>query len=272
MLKEPRPLTGEAPGHVALPRAPLIRVIAQVRFPTILAIGDERRVADFQEKIRKLYPVLEATRAPEIVVAAGGIPNVQERPVWRFADKPSDFGWRVSLSPDFLALETRAYHRGHDFLDRFRTLVVSLVETFEPTTVQRFGMRYIDRVTGEGFARLRELIKAPALGILQNEANGNSRLSEAVVHFLTQAELVAAEGKINARWGAIPAGGTYDPNNVEQIDEPSWVLDLDMFTTETSAFTRDGLMTTASLFRERIYDVFRMMVEDKFLEFYGGQK
>ncbi len=272
MNRDPIPLSGASPDHIALPRAPLWRVIAQIRYPTILAIGDERRVADFQEQIRKTYPILEEIRAPQFVVSVGNAaPNIQERPVWRFTDRPGDFGWRVSLATDFLSLETRSYERGEDFLARLRKVVTSLATTFEPTTVQRFGMRYIDRVKGEAFEKLDELIKAPALGILQRDGEAR-RISDAVAHILTQAELLAEEGRIQARWGAVPADGTYDPNNVEPIPEPSWLLDLDMFSTDSTGFDCDELMATAGKFRERIYDVFRAMVRDEFLVFYGGAK
>src|SRR5688500_10574342 len=41
----PTPLGGPPPAEIHLPGAPLVRVIAQVRFPPILAIGDPGAVA-----------------------------------------------------------------------------------------------------------------------------------------------------------------------------------------------------------------------------------
>ena len=49
--------------------------------------------------------------------------------------------------------------------------------------------------------------------------------------------------------------------------KPSWVLDLDMFTTESLPFTSEGLLTTATSFAEYLYWLFREMVTEEFLTF-----
>jgi uncharacterized protein (TIGR04255 family) len=49
------------------------------------------------------------------------------------------------------------------------------------------------------------------------------------------------------------------------------VLDLDMFTPEPQRFANNELLATATRFSERIYSVFREMVTDEFLKFYGGE-
>jgi uncharacterized protein (TIGR04255 family) len=52
------PLCGRAPVEVRLPQAPLVLVVAQIRFPVILAIRNPDRVAVFQDAIRGIYPIL----------------------------------------------------------------------------------------------------------------------------------------------------------------------------------------------------------------------
>lgn len=51
------PLIDPPPPEVPLKSAPLIRVIAQVRFPPILSIEKQEFVASFQEAIRDKYPI-----------------------------------------------------------------------------------------------------------------------------------------------------------------------------------------------------------------------
>ena len=48
----PLPLSGPPPAEVQLPNAPLVRVIAQVRFPQILAIRNPDTVAKLQQAVR----------------------------------------------------------------------------------------------------------------------------------------------------------------------------------------------------------------------------
>ena len=50
----PQPMSGPSPAEVPLPQAPLVRVIAQVRFPTILSIRNPDQVAAFQETVRSV--------------------------------------------------------------------------------------------------------------------------------------------------------------------------------------------------------------------------
>jgi hypothetical protein len=88
---------------------------------------------------------------------------------------------------------------------------------------------------------------------------------------MTEARLVAEEGVIHARWGALPNGVTYDPSVLEPVSHPSWILDLDMFTDQQTDFDREELCLRASLFAQRIYAVFREMVTKEFLLFYGGK-
>jgi hypothetical protein len=50
------PLVATPPPEVPLINAPLVRVIAQVRFPPILSIEQQAFVGSFQEAIRAEYP------------------------------------------------------------------------------------------------------------------------------------------------------------------------------------------------------------------------
>ena len=53
------PLQGPAPKEIPLPNAPLVSVIAQVRFPTRLAVRNPDRIIGFQDLIGTHYPHLE---------------------------------------------------------------------------------------------------------------------------------------------------------------------------------------------------------------------
>jgi uncharacterized protein (TIGR04255 family) len=269
-MASPRPLTGPPPAEVPLPRAPLARVIAQVSFAPILAIRNPDVVATFQEAIRGTYPVLSEDRIRQIVMVSAGTPDIREGVIWRFSDGEKR-QWRTSLSVDFVALETSSYVSRHDFLQRLGDILVALERTFNPAEAQRLGLRYIDRLTGEAVGRIAELIRPKVLGILQPNKDPPSTLGKSALHVLTEAQLLAEEGRIQARWGRLPENVTYDPDTLEPIGEASWVLDLDMFTPTPQKFASKELLETATRFAERTYSVFREMVTDEFLRFYGGQ-
>jgi hypothetical protein len=105
------PLRGPPPSEVPLKNAPLLRVIAQVRFPTLLAVRSADRVSGFQDAVRDRYPYLEqenvAVFPPGLIsVPDGGHDRVVH---WRFWDEQRH--WRTTLNQDFLAIETTAYER-----------------------------------------------------------------------------------------------------------------------------------------------------------------
>lgn len=258
-------MSGPSPAEVPLPHAPLVRVIAQVRFPTILSIRNPEEVATFQENVRSAYPILNQEQVRRVVLNADppASPKIQEDVVWRFHDR--DRKWRVSLATDFVALETSRYDNRRDFLTRLQSIVGAVETTMNPQEALRLGIRYIDRITGPALRDVSKLIRREVLGV------SLCPIGEAAETVLTETQFRAQEGSLQARWGLLPANGTIDPGTLEPIDEPSWILDLDMSSSEPLDFSADVLGNTAERFTERVYSVFRWMVTTDFLHFYGGQ-
>ena len=272
MQVEPTPLCAESPAEVPLTNAPLARVIAQVRFPPILSIHKADSVAEFQEALRADYPHLQRNDVRNIEIGPGRGPNISEAVIWRLADRSEPATWRVSLAMDFVALETSRYGSRNEFLGRLRTVLASVETCFGPAEAQRLGLRYIDRLEGEAVHRIGELVQPSVLGILQSKGGPSDALREATAHLMTQARFVAAEGAIQGRWGNLPPNATYDPDALQPIKEPSWVLDLDMFSLDALPFNSDELVGMTEAFAKRTYSVFRLMVTDEFLRFYGGKR
>ena len=260
------PLTGPPPAEVPLPDAPLVHVLAQVRFPRILMIGtDSAFIAPFQESIRDGYPHLRQEQTREVRLDGGGDPVPGEpRRAWRFLD--ANERWRVSLTPDFLSLETTAYGSRTDFFGRLRGLVEALGEHVRPGSVERLGIRYVNRVRGETAGRIRELVRPEVAGVL------GTSVAARLTHALTECAFEPEEESTTllARWGALPPGATVDASVMDPVDDPSWILDLDMFSNGTLAFDADVVMDEAERYFRRLYTVFRWAVTDDFLRHHGG--
>jgi uncharacterized protein (TIGR04255 family) len=259
------PLTAPLPPEVPLPNAPLVRVIGQVRFPPVLSLEKREFVAPFQEAIRGTYPVLRPEQAQSIMLGPDGVAPGQKQTAWRFSD--SDARWRVSLTPEFVAIETTAYTSRRDFLDRLQEVLEAIAEHVKPALAQRVGVRYVDRVTGEALVEIRNLVRPEVLGIVA------APVAVHVLHSLTQTVFALPEAKeqILGRWGLVPAGATVDPTAIEPINEPSWVLDVDMFSNEERPFVPGEIVRAARQFSERLYAVFRWAVTEEFLRRFGGK-
>lgn len=259
------PLTAPPPEEVPLKNAPLIRVLAQVRFPSILAIEETSFVAPFQEEIRDIYPILKPEQTRGVVIGPQGITQVSPQMIWRFADASGN--WRISLAPDFLAIETTAYSSRSDFLGRLEKILVALNEHIKPRIVERFGLRYVDRLDSKDIVNLSTLVRSEVAGIIATGFGDQiyQNINESLF------KLPEGEGQMLARWGLLPANTTIDPSAIEPIDELSWMLDLDMSLIEQREFYVENLMSDAQKFAERIYTFFRWAVTQDFLRRFGGE-
>jgi uncharacterized protein (TIGR04255 family) len=265
LAKQVNPLSAPLPAEVPLPNSPLVRVIAQVRFPPVLSIERQDFIAPFQEAIRATYPVLHPEQVQGIMLGPLGVAPGQKQIAWRFSDVEDK--WRVSVTTEFIAIETTSYTSRSDFLNRLRFVLDAFREHVEPALVQRLGIRYIDRVTGDALAEIGQLVQKEVLGIV------STSFSEQARHSVTETlfDLPASKEQLLARWGRIPAGATVDPNAIEPIDEPSWILDLDMFSDDQHPFLPEEIVATARTYAARLYTVFRWAVTNEFLLRYGGE-
>lgn len=265
MTVEENPLIGPAPKEIFLPDAPLVRVIAQVRFSSILAVQNSEHIAPFQEAIRSVYPVLEQEHVPSLLVSPDGVAAGQEAVAWRFSSL--DCAWRASLTQEFIALEATAYENRSGFMERMEFLLAAVKEHLDPTVVQRVGLRYIAQVVGEPLNNITDMITPALLGIAVTP------LFEDVRNLLSEAQMEAREenGELRLRWGQLEAGAMYDPNAVVPIKQRSWILDYDMSRSKQVSFEVDVLVDDLNRFANRLYKVFRWSVTDRFLECYGGK-
>ncbi len=258
------PLIAIPPLEVPLTNAPLIRAIAQVRFPPILSIEQQAFVGSFQEAIRAEYPILEPVKTQSLIVNADGAsltPTLQT--TWCFWN--IERTWRISLASSAVSIETTKYTSRTDFLARLEDLLVKLHSNFHLSQIDRVGLRYIDRVVGQNLADISLLIRPEMAGI------SCSDLQKYVHQVLHESLFLLPEAQIAARWGVMPANATFDPYTIEAIPERSWILDLDISAAKIQAFSVESVMQQALGFTERIYTFFRWAVTDEFLRRYGGE-
>lgn len=263
MIDTVDPLVAPLPAEVPLTDAPLVRVIAQLRYPEILSVEQRDFVAPFQEAIRRKYPVLRQEQTQGILLGPSGLASAKPQIAWRFSD--AEGHWRVSLTPEFLALETTKYVSRADFLSRLGSLAEALGEHIDPGQLDRLGIRYIDRITGADVDDIAKLVRAEVRGITGTAAAAHA------VHALSETLFELPDARVLARWGSLPAGATVDPAAIEPSPQKSWVLDLDMFSAAPMPFSVARVVAEAQRYSERIYTLFRWAVTDDFLVRYGGK-
>ncbi|WP_394836097.1 TIGR04255 family protein [Pendulispora rubella] len=263
MIVDFDPFAMTEPDEVPLERAPLTRVIAQVRFPTLTSLGRADFIIPFQERIRERYPILHPEHGAGFLLGPAGV-TIQKNDVtiWRFQSTAND--WRVSLAPDFVALESTAYKDRDDFFERLEHIVTALEVVVNPVISDRLGLRYINRIRGPEFERLGTMIRREILGIGATTIAGR-------VYSVCESVFTQGTVSLHTRWGLVPPGATTDPTSVEPIGEPSWILDLDMSRAEQVRFDVRGIVADGRSFAKTIHNFFRWSVTPDFLKAYGGK-
>lgn len=260
---------GPAVPEVPLTRAPLALVVAQLRFPTVASIAEgETFIAPFQERLRAEYPVLRHEQQTQLLLGPEGPIQQSTGRIWKFAQAKGP--WSITLAPDFLALSTPSYTSRAEFFERFETATRALEDWLTPPICDRLGVRYVDRVDEPALLRkLHELLRPEVLGV-SGVKPGDKKVTER--HSLADATFAHTDGsEIHARWGLLPAQATFDPTFTAS-ETPSWVLDIDTYSTSPADFAATELTARARLFAERTYRFFRWAVTDAFLDAYGAQR
>lgn len=214
--------------RVVYAKNPLVEVICQVRYPSILRIG-AGQVADFQERIRNDYPLYSirqpAVELPQMprelsTIVEQMIPRPTGVETHRFSSK--DEQRSISLSQDFLALTECKYVRWESFRAELVKAEDALKAVYKPAFLTRVGLRYKDLISrsklGLANAKWSELLQPHIVGEL-----GMPSLSDAVAFTLTQSviripDIPSAQIRLNHGTVRLPDTG-----------EECYLIDADFF-------------------------------------------
>jgi uncharacterized protein (TIGR04255 family) len=241
-------------------------VLAQVRYPKVPWFGTEEGADAVRARLRARYPILRRAPATALVVTPSGV--VQQKSqgsLWRFHDR--DGASTVTLSDEFVSLETRAYVSREDFCTRLDEALAVVSEIGEPVIYDRVGVRYINQFTGEAADRTRELVRPEMHGALSVPLPEQAELTLT----LTEALFRSGNHQLRARWGSLPENTTVDPA-VPAVTTRSWIMDLDSFTDAPGDFNPSVLGELTRSLAEQAYRFFRWAVTPAFDNWFGGAR
>lgn len=205
--------------------SPLIEVICQLRFPTILSIG-AKEPADFQEAIRHEFPryVARQEMPPPTVSRAGTTTPQMEQPaaITNYNFVSADGLWKLNLTKDFIALSTLSYRSWEDFAAKLDKPLAKFIQFYDPTFFERIGLRYVNALSrkrlGLEESLWDDLIQPMYLGVLCEPDVDEKTVTKSSV----DTELTLADGcrfKCHAGPGLLSSG--------KQDGEVKFILDGD---------------------------------------------
>jgi uncharacterized protein (TIGR04255 family) len=259
------PFGAEPIAEVPLARAPLVSVLAQVRYPKVPWFGTEEGAGAVRERLRSRYPIMRRAPATALVVTPSGVvQQTSQGSLWRFHDR--DGASTVTLSDEFISLETRAYVSREDFCTRLDEALAMVSEIGEPVIYDRVGVRYINQFAGEAADRIRELVRPEMHGALSVPLPAEAELTLTLTEALFR---TANQHQLRARWGGLPENTTVDPA-LPAVATRSWILDLDSFTDAPGDFYPSVLGELTRDLAEQAYRFFRWAVTPAFDELFGS--
>ena len=255
-------VTLPAPIKAPLSRSPLRLVVCQVRFEETVAVSDAKLVLGLHEDLGGRggpYPKLESIRGTRVEIpmaAAGpiGVPSETGFAGWRMSSSE----WIVTIMPDSVALETSRYTSwDDDFRPRLAQLIDAVAGRISPTTEQRLGLRYVDRVTEPTVSSphgWREYISEPFLGPIVHPTVGRH-----VRNSQQQTVLTLDDG-----FSALVRTGFALEGDTES--DLAYLLDFDVFRSDVRAFEVESILTGAEALHDINIRLFQQAVTKKLLE------
>ncbi|MFE3059103.1 TIGR04255 family protein [Nocardia sp. NPDC059239] len=265
------PFADQEPGNIPLSSAPLVRTIAQIRFPhlTHFATKEDAVAQGVAAALADQYPVMEIGQGVSVVITPEGVSeSANTTRIWRVSS--ADRTWQISFSGTFLSIDTTKYVARRDFAQRLTDAWQALNQQVAVPYIERLGIRYINQVADrDHLKRLPELLRPEVLGMPIYQDPDVATLTAA----LSDAQFEFPEGgAFRARWGLLPARAQVDVAR-PQYDYSTWLLDMDSFR-EWEAGTQNGenLFEDVCALALRGYQFFRWAVTSEFLAAHGGQQ
>jgi uncharacterized protein (TIGR04255 family) len=149
--------------RVLYSEAPLVQVVCQLRFPTLLRVEGQLPI-DFQERLRGIYPLFERGQSPFAAQFPGPLPPQianffgSQMSGANYQFSTVDKAYTLYLTPDSMTLTASpyAYKRWEDFRGFFFPALDALNEIYQPSFYSRIGLRYINGIERERLESVRD--------------------------------------------------------------------------------------------------------------------
>ncbi|MGB3691335.1 MAG: TIGR04255 family protein [Spirulinaceae cyanobacterium] len=248
--------------RVIYKRNPLIEVVCQVRFPTILKISNQDPV-EFQDRVRFEYPLYEVHKSVSIpgnqneilqLVQKIGLPLNFQDTTYNF--RSEDSKWQVSLNKDFIALATTKYERYEIFKEKLQEVITVFDDTYKPSFYSRVDLKYQDLIIRSNL-KLDQKTDWKYL-IPEHIAPEfyTPEIADSVKAFMKNVEIDVEYGRLQFKHGLVM---TQDPEKGKS--EPGYLLDADFFVDQKTR--REDVWNVLDKFKESAGRLFKWSITDK---------
>lgn len=247
--------------RVIYDNSPLIEVVAQLKFPTILKILDQRP-SDFQENIRFEYPIFDISPNLQVPIQVSNVLAQINPGLTNFANdinyifKSEDSKWQLLFNKDSITLSTTQYERYEHFIGKFKSVVEIFERIYNPSSYSRVALRYRDLIVlsklsiqGKKWNDLIPQYISPELHSFE--------LKDSIQSFIKNIQIKTKFGHLNFHHGLVTVRDTE-----KGINEPAYLLDADFFT-EDKIQRGDNVWTILDESNRTARNLFRWSITDE---------
>lgn len=231
----------------------LKQAVCELRFPTLMELGDPKPPVALVAALRKEYPHLELANEVTIGIG-GGIPGSNNTHLFRSAK----LTWTVSLKQSAISIETTAYTGFPNMKERILRVVEAASKVIDSDFFTRVGLRYINVIDSgddptDGWVN-SDLVQP----LLSKQFSG-------VHEYAGKMQLVAEDGGCLLQHGIRLKPPQRDGKDVV----PDYLLDIDSFRSDVSISDIESVL---DVLHTQVFDVFDWAIGPKAREYLSEDK
>lgn len=221
----------------------LRQAVCELRFPTLMELGEARPPASLVTALRKEYPHLELANEVTLGIG-GGVPGSNNAHIFR----SSKLTWTVSIKQSVLTIETIAYTDYAHMKERILNVVKAASKIIDSDFFTRIGLRYInviDSGTDPTDGWVNPVLVAP---IRSGEFKG-------IQEYAGKLQLGTPDGGCLLQHGI-----RIKPPHSGEAVQPEYVLDIDTFRNEVKL---SDTATALDVMHAQAFDLFDWTIGPK---------
>jgi uncharacterized protein (TIGR04255 family) len=253
-----------------LRHAPLIYVVAQVRFSAVVAI--EKYVPEIQEQLRhKGFPRFLKAQVQEMALQIDAAPKFSTSDRFEFQDKDASIG--IVLQSNSVAVHTNRYLNYESFEEHIKTALMAVNRVVGISLSERIGLRYVNLIRLKSNEAWREYLHEGLLGL--------DSASAGVENWLSNSQFI---GKTEVGQLAVRCSRSSQPFPLDLLtntlayslelpkDEIVTTLDFDHYIEQITDFKVAKAISTLEQLHESLDQVFMAAVTSDALTKWGRVK
>lgn len=230
---------------------PIAQALAQVRYPLVARLQSLDGIAPLQDALSSTFPYMDRVSETTVTFAAAGAQEVQQEHTtsWQFTD---DSPYTLIVGSNVATLSANSgYENFSAMAARFRTALDALQTVVGIRRCERVAARYLNVVpeSAEDGADWRkwfrpEIVGWPSSAVVLGDTRIETSITQTHLIGKPRANLpmLAAETQAVIRHGTAPRASVLQGVPPVQLDERSFLLDLDFFLVAPQEFSSDAIM------------------------------